>query len=186
MSLIWEEGVKQPFLELTLDYQTTTNLDWKWLSYRGRHRWSTEALQGRKKEKGFGGALTLPARDSSLGSCCALPQSSWAACRQHCSPKYTKCDRTTCTVPGPARSRVMGRSPALLFWQAHSACPRHTLTSLLYCTARVWEVPLYRAQTVIFIFQTLSKYDLCNLPASWCNLPASHLLFCTVRSRHKV
>lgn len=27
LNLIWEEGAKQPFLELTIDYQTTTNLD---------------------------------------------------------------------------------------------------------------------------------------------------------------
>lgn len=89
LSLIWEEEAKRPFLELTKDNQTTTNSDWRWLSWMGGPGRSAAALQGRKG-KGLWGTPTLPARGSGSGSWCALSQRSWTACRQHHSPKYTK------------------------------------------------------------------------------------------------
>lgn len=88
-SPIWEEEAKRPFLEFTEDYQTTTNLDWRWLSQRGGPGRSAAALQGRKG-RGLWGTSTLPARGSGSGSWCALSERSWTACRQHHSPKYTK------------------------------------------------------------------------------------------------
>lgn len=136
-SPIWEEEAKRPFLEFTKDYQTTTNLDWRWLSQRGGPGRSAAALQGRKG-RGLWGTSTLPARGSGSGSWCALLERSWTACRQHHSPKYTKHESYK-RLHGarPAGSRVT----ALLAGVFH---PRHPLASHMSYRVKVGTEPLLR------------------------------------------